>query len=206
MTHKTGAFAGLNAILMDTQLDVALGAVIHLHPVPGVLLESGDVLAPDIPAVSCDSVFLVDLQGAGITDVAVAGFAVHFGRFDMGCMGKEDAVGLPGVDKPGDLDARRHVVVDKDGFIFGIPLNTLMAVDALGELRDAGIAAVFPEEMAAFTPFVHQLVVQLVVEIERLAFLGVKKFRKNDPPYNQARDKSDNKKKKRKTAPVGNRF
>jgi hypothetical protein len=206
MTHKTGAFAGLNAILLDTKLDVALGAVVHLHPVPGVGLETRDVLAPDIPAVSCDTVLLVHLQGGGISDVAVAGFAVHSCGFDMGGVGKEDAVGLPRIDQPGDLSARHHVFVDEDGFIFGVPLDILMAFDALSEFRDTGIAAVFPEVVAAFTPFTHQLVVQPVVEIERLAFLGVKKFWENDPPYNQARDKSDDEKKKRKPAPVGNRF
>jgi hypothetical protein len=159
MTHKTGALTGLNAILLYTELDMALGTVVHFHPVPSIMFESRDILSPYIPAVPCDSIFLVHFQGGGFTDVAMAGFAVHSPGFDMGRMGEKDTVRLLGIDHPRDLSARRHILVDKDGFVFGIPLNFLMAFDALSEFRDAGIAAVFPEKVAAFTSFIHQFVV-----------------------------------------------
>jgi hypothetical protein len=46
-----------------------------------------------------------------------------------------------------------------------------MAVRTLGKLGDAGEAAVFPEEMATFTAFIHLPHMQGVVEAERLLLL-----------------------------------
>jgi hypothetical protein len=42
---------------------MALGAVIHFHPVPGITAEAGNIFAPYIPAVSRDSIFLIGLGG-----------------------------------------------------------------------------------------------------------------------------------------------
>lgn len=40
---------------------MTLGTIVHLHPVPGILLESADTFSPDIPAVACNSILLIDL-------------------------------------------------------------------------------------------------------------------------------------------------
>ena len=40
---------------------MAFSTIVHLHPVPGILLESADTFSPDIPAVACNSILLIDL-------------------------------------------------------------------------------------------------------------------------------------------------
>jgi hypothetical protein len=69
-----------------------------------------------------------------------------------------------------------------------------MALDALRQLRDTGVGPVLAEEMAALAAIVDQPVVQGVIEVHRLLFLGVKQRRKNHPADEQARDQAQNKK------------
>jgi hypothetical protein len=49
--------------------------------------------------------------------------------------------------------------------------------------------------MATLAPVIDKLDMELMIEAERLLFLGVKKFRKNNPSDNQASNKSDHEKK-----------
>jgi hypothetical protein len=51
VADETAAFGRLDTRLADTLADMTLGAIIHLHTVPGVLFESADVFAPNIAAV-----------------------------------------------------------------------------------------------------------------------------------------------------------
>lgn len=39
---------------------MAFSTIVHLHPVPGIFFESADTFSPDIPAVACNSIFLID--------------------------------------------------------------------------------------------------------------------------------------------------
>ncbi len=45
MTYKTGV------VVLLTLLPMALGTIIHLHPIPGIFLVSGDISPPDIDTV-----------------------------------------------------------------------------------------------------------------------------------------------------------
>ncbi len=40
---------------------MTFSTIVHFHPVPGILLESADTFSPDIPAVACNSILLIDL-------------------------------------------------------------------------------------------------------------------------------------------------
>jgi hypothetical protein len=40
VAHKTTAFVGLHASLIDVFFHMAFGAVIHFHPIPAVALDS----------------------------------------------------------------------------------------------------------------------------------------------------------------------
>src|SRR5512137_1801877 len=92
VTDETAVLLGLHAAGGHVGLLVALGTVVHFHAVPGVALEAGDVLAPDVPAVSRDPVLLIGLEALGLADGAMAGDALHFARLHMGGMREEDAV------------------------------------------------------------------------------------------------------------------
>ena len=61
-----------------------------------------------------------------------------------------------------------------------------MALDALCQCRNPGIGAVFPEKMAAFTAIFNQFIVQNMIKINRLIFLGIEQLRKDDPSEHQA--------------------
>jgi hypothetical protein len=73
---------------------MTVGAVVHFHAIPGILLEPAYILSPDVPAVSGDPIFLVNPGFGGLTDVAVACDTVHFGHFDMRGMGEKYTLGL----------------------------------------------------------------------------------------------------------------
>ena len=61
MANKTPPPQGLNAVLIDALFSVALRAIIHFHAIPGVALETGDIFAPDIAAVTGNAVFFINL-------------------------------------------------------------------------------------------------------------------------------------------------
>jgi hypothetical protein len=60
VTHKTAPLVSLNAVLVDVFLLMTLRAIIHFHPIPGITLKSGDILAPDIPAIAGNAIFFID--------------------------------------------------------------------------------------------------------------------------------------------------
>jgi hypothetical protein len=51
---------GLHAVLVDVFFYMAFRAVIHFHAIPGIELDTGDIFAPDIPAVTGNAVFLIN--------------------------------------------------------------------------------------------------------------------------------------------------
>ena len=73
---------------------MAFSTIIHFHPVPAVLLETGNVFSPDVPAVAGNPALFIDPGSFGLADMIVAGNAIHLCTFDVGGMGKEYAVRL----------------------------------------------------------------------------------------------------------------
>jgi len=116
----------------------------------------------------------------------MAGDAVHLTHLDMGHMGEKYAIRLPGIHQPRHFSVFENVLVDEFGLLFAFSLDLFMAINALSQLRDPGIGAVFPKKMTALTTVVDQFVVQEMIKLNRLLFLGVKKLRKDDPPEHQA--------------------
>ena len=61
MADKTAPPKGLYAVLVDVFFFVAFRAIIHFHAIPGVALNAGDILAPDIDAVAGNAIFSINL-------------------------------------------------------------------------------------------------------------------------------------------------
>jgi hypothetical protein len=175
---------------------MAFGTIVHLHAVPGIFFETGDALSPDVSAVTGDSVFFINRKLGGLTDMSVAGSAIHLGCVHMSGMGEKNARGLFGINQPGNLLTGGDIPGDEFFFLGVCTVNAGVAVDAFGKPGGPGEAAVLPEIMAAPAAFFDQLHVEGMIEIDRLSFLGVKKFRKGDPADDQADRKSDDEKKK----------
>ncbi len=64
-----------------------------------------------------------------------------------------------------------------------------MALHAIFQLRDAGIAAVLTEIMTTLTPIVNGLYVYGMAEIDGLFLFGIKDSREYYPPDNQTHNK-----------------
>lgn len=60
VTHKTAALVSLNAVLIGVFFLMTLRAIIHFHPIPGIALKAGDILTPDIPAITGNAIFFID--------------------------------------------------------------------------------------------------------------------------------------------------
>jgi hypothetical protein len=88
MAYKAGVVTFLAPFL------VAIGAIIHLHAVPWILLVSQDVSPPDINTVPADPVHLVVRHGISGAEITVTDRTFHVAHLYMGDVGKIDAVGL----------------------------------------------------------------------------------------------------------------
>ena len=75
-----------------------------------------------------------------------------------------------------------------------------MTINALVQFGDPGIRAVFPEKMAAFTAIFDLFIVQGMVEVNGLLFLGVKKLRENYPSNNETGNQPENEKQNNRSA------
>ena len=82
--------------------------------------------------------------------MAVAGNTVHLSTLDMGGMGKENAIGLPGVYQPWYFSFLGDILLYKFDLIRTYSLNLFMTIDALGKLRSPGEGTVCPKKMTAF--------------------------------------------------------
>jgi hypothetical protein len=89
MTYQTGV------VVLFSSLDMALSAVIHLHPIPGIPLVSGDISPPDIDTVMCEPVNLVDRRGFSCGKISMADPASNLGHPYMGDVWKIHTVWLP---------------------------------------------------------------------------------------------------------------
>ena len=106
---------------IDVVETVAIGTVVHLHAIPGVLFETGDVPPPDVAAVTGDPVFLINPAGFRFADMSVTGDAVHFAHLEVRRVGEKDAVRLTRVDQPRHFAAFGNVLFDENPLVFGFP-------------------------------------------------------------------------------------
>ena len=136
MANEASTPMCLHTSLIDVFFFVAFGAIIHFHAIPGIALDSANVMTPDIAAIAGDPVFLIRLQAFGFANVTVAGNAVHATFFNVGGMGKKDAGWLPRIDQPRNFTAFLHILCNEVFFGLAFALHFFMAVDALGQLRN----------------------------------------------------------------------
>jgi len=118
--------------------------------------------------------------------MAVAGNTVHLSTLDMGGMGKENAIGLPGVYQPWNFSFLGDILLYKFDLIRTYSLNLFMTIDALGKLRSPGEGTVFPKKMTAFASVIDFFDMKDMVKVNGLFFIGIKKFGENDPSHNKA--------------------
>jgi hypothetical protein len=107
---------------------------------------------------------------------------------------------LPGIDQPGNLPLLGNIFVYEFFFLRILTVDLFMTIDALGQFGDPGISAVFSEKMAAFTAIFNLFIVQDMVEVNGLLFLGVKKLRENYPSNNETGNQPDNEKQNNRSA------
>ena len=60
VANKTAPPQGLNAVLINALSAVTFGAIIHFHAVPGVAFDTGYIPAPDINAITGDTVLFIN--------------------------------------------------------------------------------------------------------------------------------------------------
>jgi hypothetical protein len=75
-----------------------------------------------------------------------------------------------------------------------------MTINALGQCGNPVICAIIPEKMAAFTAILNFFIVQDMVEVHGLFFLGVKKLGENYPANYETGNQSENEKQNNRSA------
>ena len=109
MALKTSAY--------HSTLFVTPGAIIHLHPLPLFRLETGDVLAPDVAAVSADPVAFEGTKCICCGVGAVASLTFDAGELDVLDVRKVGVLRLASIDEPRDLPVRRNIFFNKFLFV-----------------------------------------------------------------------------------------
>ena len=72
-----------------------IGTIAHLHAVPRIFFAAGDVLSPDIPAVTCDAVLFIYREFFDVTEVTVTGLTAQINTFYVRNVIKVNTVRLP---------------------------------------------------------------------------------------------------------------
>jgi hypothetical protein len=168
VANETGVAPGLGAGFMNAGFFMASSAIVHLHPIPAIVLDAGDVMAPNVTAVAGNPVLFIRLETFRCAGVTVAGDTIHFGAFHMRRVGEEDAVRLARIHMPWHFTVFLHVLLDKNGLVLALTDDILMAINALGQSGHAGKGAVFAEKMATLATVIDLFKVQFVIEIEWL--------------------------------------
>ena len=194
VADKTAAFLGLNTVLIDVFSLVTFRTVVHFHAIPGVSFKAGNIIAPDIAAITADQIGLIRFQFFRLTDIPMTGDTVHFTHFDMCDVRKKDAIGLPGIDQPGYFSALFDILRDKLCLLRTFAIHLFVTVNTLGQLRNSRKGAIFTEKMAAFTAVIYQFVVLCMIVMNRLLLGGVKQLRENNPADNKAGGQTQNEK------------
>ena len=130
-------------------LQVAFRAIVHFMPpsMPG-LPDPEHPVAPDIPAVSGNPVFLVLPQRRGLPDITMACPAFHVRALDMGGMGEEHAGRLLGICQPRYFLVLFDVFLDEFLLVRVVAHGIHVAAFAFIERGGAGEAAVIAEKVA----------------------------------------------------------
>ena len=115
---------------------MALRAVVHLHPIPGVLLEAGDVPAPYIAAVLGEAIVLVRLRVIRFPYRPMTRDALHFRHIHMGYVREKDTLRLAGINQPRDFFSRPYILLDELGLFRTLSYGLFVALETAGELRN----------------------------------------------------------------------
>jgi hypothetical protein len=75
MANKASVTTGLHTGIMNAGCLVTLGAIVHLHSIPGMAFETADTVPPNITTVAGNPVLFVGLQTLGSADIPMARFA-----------------------------------------------------------------------------------------------------------------------------------
>jgi len=139
MTDKAGV------VLLNARLYMTIGTVIHLHAVPWIGLIPGNISTPDVDTVTGQAVFLVLWHPFAFSLITVADLALQISHFHVGNMGEIYAIGLSGIDKPGDFLLIGHIFLE-EYFLIGAlchgrirVLVTLHAILQFGYTRKSSI-------------------------------------------------------------------
>lgn len=149
---------------------MARGAVVHFHAIPRVLLETGNVPAPDVPAVLGEPIVLVRPGVLRLSNRPVARFTFQFRHLHVSGMGEKDTVRLARITEPRYFLAWFNVLLHQLGLFRVFSDSLLMAIQALCKDGYPGVAPVLPEEVTALT-FSHFPHMELVVEVNGLLLL-----------------------------------
>jgi hypothetical protein len=107
---------------------VALRAVVHLHAIPGVLLETSDIPAPYIAAVLGEAIVLVRLHVIRFPYRPMTRDALHFRHLHVGYVREKDTLRLAGINQPRDFFSWLHILLDELGFFRTLSYGLFVAL------------------------------------------------------------------------------
>jgi hypothetical protein len=137
-----------------------------------VLFVTGNVPPPDVPAVLGEPIVLVRLCVFRLSYGPMTCGTFHFSQHHMSCVREENALGLAGIDEPGDFLAGLNIFLDELGFLGMLTHLLFMTLEAVLQLRNPVVSSILTEIVAGFT-IAHFRRMKLVVEVNRLFFLCV---------------------------------
>ena len=194
VADKTGV------VFFMTLLGMAFGTVIHLHAVPGIEFQTGDIFSPDVSADAREPVFLIPGEELALPMIPVACPAFHFTHVHMGDVGEIHTIRLFGIDQPGDFLFLGHIFLEKTHLFRMFSQRGFRIVVALHaglQFWNARKAAVFPKTVAGQASF--KLCLALcdfrvrmdgMIEMDGLHLFGVKGHGKENPSHKQCGQKS----------------
>jgi hypothetical protein len=193
VAYEASAFGGLDTPLTNVLFDVALGTIVHFHPIPGVLFQTKHVFAPEITTVACDTVFLIHLHVIGCSNIPVTRFTGHLCLEDMGGMWEINTGGLLGIDQPGDFSFRYHIFLDE--LLLGLAFSQgfFMTLHAAFQGWNPCKRTILTKIVTTFTAVTHLVLMENMAEFNWLVFLGIQQFWENAPTDNEAYGKTDDK-------------
>src|SRR4051794_32641139 len=99
--------------LSHTASSMAALAIGHLLPIPGPQPNAGHRVAPDVAAVTADTVLLVWPQLVRLALRTVTPLAREFAQFDVLNVGEVNVVRLPRIDQPRHLAIGCDISIDE---------------------------------------------------------------------------------------------
>lgn len=186
MADKAPLLPGLHTRSLMLHFLVTIGTVIHSH---AIRCEQGP--SPDIAAVAGQTVLLVDFGRGGLSNLSVTGLAGQLCRLDVSGMGEKYAVGLPGVNMPGDVDLFFNIVMDEPFFVRSCFHHFPVTVTAGFDTGNTGKTTIRPESVTGFAALIGNSGVDSVIEIDGLTPAAVKQLGENDPAEKRQGDQAE---------------